>query len=305
MAHSMNFWFSYFLRQHGIKRTLIGILCYIYWQFKKVRYDFSKEHTVSVNGCQLSLIPNDAGISEELLVFNCHEPFSTKILSNNLQEGMVCLDVGGNLGYYATLESKKIGKSGRVIVLEPSPLNFKYLTKNLSLQNQSNYELFNYACGNREGEVQFLISKHSNTSRVLKDHEKPSADMNLIKVPVIKLDDFMEKKGIKKLDILRMDVEGYEVEILEGAKDLIRNFQPNIQIEVHLQRLGPKNTKKVLEMFQNAGYKNIYFIARELDFAFVGNNNDMKKTNIAELIVNLENNLLPRAFILFLEKPED
>jgi len=301
----MNFWFSYFLRQHGIKRTLIGILCYIYWQFKKVRYDFSKEHTVSVNGCQLSLIPNDAGISEELLVFNCHEPFSTKVLSNNLLEGMVCLDVGGNLGYYATLESKRIGKSGRVIVLEPSPLNFKYLTRNLELQNQSNYELFNYACGNTDGEVQFLISKHSNTSRVLKDNEKPSADMNLIKVPVIKLDDFMEKKGIGKLDILRMDVEGYEVEILEGAKELIKKFQPNIQIEVHLARLGPKNTKKVLEMFENAGYKNVYFIARELDFAFVGNNNDMKKTNIAELVVNLENNLLPRAFILFLEKPED
>ena len=93
----MNFWFSYFLRQHGIKRTLIGILCYIYWQFKKVKYDFSKEHTVSVNGCQLSLIPNDAGISEELLVFNCHEPFSTKVLSNNLHEGMVCLDVGDPL----------------------------------------------------------------------------------------------------------------------------------------------------------------------------------------------------------------
>jgi len=305
MAHSNSFWFKYFLKQHGIKRTLLGILIYFNWQLKKVRYDFSKEHTVSVNGCQLSLIPNDAGISEELLVFNSHEPFSTKVLLNNLHEGMVCLDVGGNIGYYATLESKKIGKSGRVIVIEPSPLNFKYLTRNLQLQNQSNYELFNYACGNRDGEAQFLISKHSNTNRVLKDHEKPSDDMNLIKVPIIILDDFMRKKRISKLDILRMDVEGYEVEILEGAKELIRNFQPNIQIEVHLQRLGPQNTKKVLEVFRSAGYKKTYFIPRELDFALMGKNDDMQKTNLDELINNLEKNLLPRCFILFLEKPEN
>jgi len=305
MAHSLRYWFAYFLKQHGIKVTLIGISCYIYWQLKKLRYDLSKEHTISVNGCKLSLIPNDAGISEELLIFNTHEPFSTKVLSNNLHEGMVCLDVGGNLGYYATLESKQVGSSGRIIAIEPSPLNFKYLTNNLALQNPNNFEVFNYACGNRNGEVHFMISEHSNTSWVLKDGEKALPGMSLIKVPVIKLDDFLKNKEINRIDLLRMDVERYEVEVLEGAKELLRNFHPQIQIEVHSERLGPQNTKKVLEVFRREGYKKTYFIPRELDFAIVGNKNDMKKTTIDELIVNLKNNLLPRCFILFLEKPEN
>ena len=305
MAHSFRYWFTYFLKQHGFKRTLVGIFCYFYWQLKKPLYDFSKENIINVNGCQLSLIPNDSGISQELLVFKTHEPFSTKVLSNYLHEGMVCIDVGGNLGYYAALESKKVGSTGRIIVIEPSPLNFRYLTKNLALQNQNNYELYNYACGNKDGEVRFLISEHSNTSRVLKDDEKTLPDMSIIKVPIIILDDFLKKKRIDRVDILRMDVEGYEDEVLEGAKELIRNFQPNIQIEVHYEELGPQNTKKVLGGFRNMGYQKINFIPRELDFALVGNKNDMKKTTIDQLIVKLENNLLPRGFILFLEKPQN
>jgi len=304
MTNSLiTYWLPYYLKQHGIKDTVKGILLLSYWRLKKLQYDLSKEHIVEVNGCSLSLIPNDAGISEELLLFNAHEPFSTKVLMKNLREGMVCLDVGGNLGYYATLESKMVGKTGQVIAIEPSPNSFKYLKHNLALLNKSNYEVFNFACGIEEGEARFLISDHSNTSRVLKEGEKTTSDMNVVKVPVKKLDTFLKEKLLKKLDFLRMDVEGYEMQILEGAKESIGKFKPMIQIEVHLQRLGKNNTKKLLKGLKTDGYQNTYCITREFDSPIFGNESDMCKTNLEKLIKDLEDELLPRCFILFLEKP--
>ena len=88
---------------------------------------------VQVNGYKLSVIPNDTGISSELLMFKTHEPLTTKLISKKLTSGMICLDIGSNIGYYALLEHKLVGKEGKVIAIEPSPLNFQYLQKNIKL----------------------------------------------------------------------------------------------------------------------------------------------------------------------------
>jgi len=306
MSQSLvTYWFVYFLKQHGIKRTIKGILGYLKWQLKKIKYDFSKEHEVKVNGCDLSLIPNDSGISEELLLFKTHEPFSTQVLTSNLQKGMVCLDIGGNLGYYATLESRKVGRTGKVIAIEPAPINFKYLTKNLSKQNESNFDAFNLAIGDVDGEISFFISEHSNASHVIREKELSKVDpKNVIKVPIKTIDSLVDELGVDKIDFLRMDAEGYEVHILEGATKTIQKFKPMIQIEVHVERLGQEKTQKLLENFIEAGYDESFCIPRELDTSIVGNESDMKKTNLNTLINDLEKSVLPRCMILLLKKPE-
>jgi len=101
-----------------------------------------------------------------------------------------------------------------------------------------------------------------------------------------------------------MDVEGYEKQILGGAKESIGKFKPMIQVEVHLQRLGKENTKKLLEGLKTHGYQNTYCIAREFDISpKFRDESKMFKTNLEKLMKDLEDELLPRCFILFLEKP--
>lgn len=305
VTHSLTFWFIYFLKQHGIKRTIKAVWGFLRWQLKKTKYDLSKEHEVKVNGCDLSLIPNDSGISEELLLFKTHEPYSTQVLENCLHKGMICLDIGGNLGYYATLESRKVGKTGKVIAVEPSPFNFKYLKQNLTKQNQSNFEAFNLAFGDKDDKISFFISEHSNASHIIRENELMSVDpKNVIKVHVKKLDNFLQEIDLKKIDLLRMDVEGYEMHVLEGAKESIQKFKPMIQIEIHVERLGTEKTKKLLDGFIGVGYDSGFCIPRELDSLVLGNESDMQKTNLKALIHDLEKGILPRAMILFLRKPE-
>lgn len=293
-------WLSYFLKQHGLKKTIIGISLYHYRIIKLQRLDVSKENQVITNGCKLSLIPNDKGISEELLLFNTHEPLNTQALSHEIKEGMTCLDIGGNIGYYATLESKLVGKEGRVIAIEPSPLNFRYLKKNMSLQENTNYTVHNFACGNETGEVNFLLSKKSNLSKVISDGEEIPPDCEIIKIPLKKIDSFLEEEGNPKIDMLRMDVEGYEMMVLEGAHNCLVNYKPIIQIEIHTEILGSEKTKRILLYLKDLGYEIKWYTPREIDFPLLGNKNDIKKYKIDTVLQKLNSNTLPRNFIILL-----
>jgi len=293
-------WFGYFLKQHGIIKTLKGILLYHYRILKLLKLDLSQEHIIKINECTLTLIPNDKGISERLLLFNVHEPLVTKLLIRELKEGMTCLEVGGNLGYYATLESKIVGDKGKIIAIEPSPRNFSYLKHNLEQQNRSNYEVYNFACGNQEGEVKFLVSDKSNRCMVIKDGDEIPSDLEVIKIPIKKLDIFLKEKGIEKIDFIRMDVEGYERNILEGAMKLLTKFKPLMLVEVHKMIMGDDLTKKFFNELKTYGYEKGYFVPRELDLPFMGNENDIRKVTINQLNEELENNSLPRSFNLLL-----
>ena len=293
--------FFYFLKQHGIVKTIKAIIFLNFRTLKLLKIDVSKEHIVDSNECSLILIPNDKGISQELLVFGTHEPLSTKALKNELREGMTCLDIGANIGYYSTIESMAVGKIGRVIAIEPSPINFSYLKRNMELQKTSNYELHNYAIGDTNDEINFLISEKSNLSRVIEEGDNIPEGSELVKIPLKTLDKFVEEKNLNRLDLIRMDVEGYEFQILNNAKKTIGTYKPIIQIEIHTTILGHNKLKKILLDLKNFGYEVKAFVARELDLQFLGTDKDVLTVSLEELIKKLEVNKLPKNFILLLK----
>ena len=201
-------------KKYGIIKAIKYFYSWYYGQFKQRNVDLSKERIIDVkNGCKLYLIPNDPGISLELTRFGIHEPITTQIVMEKIKKGMICLDCGGNIGYYATLESNLVGREGKVIAIEPSPVNFAYLKKNLELQNQENYEVHNLACGEEDGEITFVIHKISNMCRIANAGEKESEDKKLVKIPIRKLDTFLADKKLDRLDFLRMDIEGSELKL--------------------------------------------------------------------------------------------
>ena len=134
------------LRESGLKRAIWSFYSYYYTKQKLKTAKKNGNFIVNTNNCKLSVIPDDKGISSELLVFGCHERDTTDFVSKYLEEDMVCLDIGANIGYYSTLYSKIIGHNGKVISVEPSPLNYEYLNKNLKMQNMQNFIIFNCAC---------------------------------------------------------------------------------------------------------------------------------------------------------------
>ncbi len=299
----ISYMFNYFLKQFGLIKTIKGIFFYNYRLLLRQFIHLENEKLLKINGHQFFTVPGDKGISEELMMFKTHEPLSTKILSKLLKPGMVCLDVGSNIGYYACLESLIVGKTGKILAIEPSPINFKYLQKNANLQETKNIETFNFACGNYNGTVKFAISDRSNWSRVVSDDLIDSPPDSIItekEIPIKKIDTFLPLQKIEKIDFLRMDVEGYEYNILKGCTETIKQFRPLFHIEVHLFLLGKEKTLELFNLFRYLNYEVCYFISREMDAPIIGNENDIKKLTFDQIEDLLNTDNLPMNFLLFL-----
>lgn len=302
ISHALNN-ISRYRKRYGFAKGIRALIHYGYVGIKKPMLRPEKQNILTVNGCKLEIIPGDPlGTSAELLMFKTHEPISTILVSKLLKKDMVCLDVGANIGYYVLLENKFIGENGKIIAIEPSPKNFEYLQKNIKMQKTKNIKAFNFAAGDKDGKIKFLIYENaSNSGMVIPDGEEKKWPGEVIEVPVKKIDSFLKENGIPKLDFLRMDVEGYEYHIFEGMKETLKKSKPLIYIEVHKSIMGVEKTKKWFELLKSFGYESKYYIPRELDTPMIGSLNDVKNYSIDELIQRLEKDELPSFFMLSLE----
>ena len=186
----------------------------------------------SVHGYQMWLDPSDPGISKNLMLNGDREKQLRLILERELHPGNVVLDLGANIGYYALMERDLIGPSGRIYALEPSPSNVALLRKNLALNGADTIEVFELAGGAERGRGTFYLAEHSNlnTFLPLDDGSKP------VEVEIIDMSTFLADK--QPIDLMRMDVEGYEVEVLAGLRAAIQSgaFRGKIVFECHFPK---------------------------------------------------------------------
>lgn len=123
------------------------------------------------------------------------------LLLDDVKASDILLDVGANIGIFTVLASKKVNK---VIAVEPDPYNYKYLKKNIELNNIKNVIISNKAVSNYKG-VTFISSKGSQSKLAEKG----------IKINVTTIDELLNEHNID-IDALKMDIEGSEYEALDG-----------------------------------------------------------------------------------------
>jgi len=297
---------KFILKNYGITKFLQGFfLAYIYKKLRSSRVDISKERSIVIHDdCKFVTKPNDKGISIELILYKTHEPLCTKLVSKIIKEGMICIDLGSNIGYYVALESKLVGEKGRVYAIEASPDNFKCLQKNCKLQNFLNIEAYNFAGSDKNGEVNFITKEISNWSRVMREGEVPDSSEIITLVPAKTIDFFVQEKMIKRLDFFRMDIEGYEYNVYKGMKESIKKFKPMLLIEFHVKQLG-NDLKKFLNELKNDGYESQYYIPRPLDNQHLDDEKFIEHLTIAGIIEKIEKNLIPIVFTLLLKTEKD
>jgi len=291
---------KYFLVVGGIKKISKAIIFYLYDNIKRKNLDLSQERIVSILDSKLKTISNDEGISSELIIHKIHEPLTTSLIIKKLTKGMHCIDIGSNIGYYAILESSKIGNNGMVWSIEPSPQNFETLSKNIILNQRKNIRCYNIAIGEKNDTIDFLISKKSNWSKIKNETDHIGDGDKIIQVDIMTLDSFSEENEIKKVDLLRMDVEGYERNIIEGSVNFLEKFKPIIMIEVHKMIIGNNGINEFLEKLQLMNYECEYFIPRVFDVPIIGDLNDIKNKSIKELLTINKKYGLPDTFQLVL-----
>jgi len=143
------------------------------------------------------------------------------------------LDVGANIGMTA-LALSQICAHGQVAAIEPLPRNFQYLKENVSNSGVHNIRTFNFALGSSEGPV--LMQGHPSNfacSFIADNYTIPASDHFSHRVPVKRLDDIFSSLSLARLDFMKIDVEGYELEVLAGAKDILNTFKPLVFLEMN------------------------------------------------------------------------
>ena len=166
------------------------------------------------------------------------------------------LDVGANKGLYS-LELEKI--SNEVIIFEP----LKSMFKDLEILLKKKTKKFNYALGNSFCNKKIKIPILNNSlsyGRATLTNRFKEYKSKITKVR--KLDYLLKKKKIykvnKKVDFIKIDVEGYEENVIYGAKKLIKKDKPIILIELELRILGNKKIKRIFNFFEKLNYNVFY-----------------------------------------------
>jgi len=154
-----------------------------------------------------------------------------RTISPYLGRGGVAVDVGANLGFMSGILSGLVGPGGRVHSFEPSPVLYGKLVEVIDANDFTNVSPYNMGCGKEESSL-VLYSPLSSGHATL----RPSAGMEgrtpeKRVVRIVKLDDFLGPK-LERLDLLKIDTEGYEDEVLAGAAGIIEKFKPIIYIEL-------------------------------------------------------------------------
>ena len=144
-----------------------------------------------------------------------------------LEEGMVFLDVGAHIGKYAVRAAVKVGDNGRVIAVEPDRDNFELLVKNIALNGLRNCIPLRIAAYSSEGELNLFRGPSSAEHSTCEDFGKGS-----YKVRARVLDNVLKEIGVAGVDMIKIDVEGAEIDVLRGLEETLRKGKTRLIMEV-------------------------------------------------------------------------
>src|SRR3972149_9928011 len=203
-----------------------------------------------INGVRMMLPYDEQGIVRDLRANGIREPFIFHYLMSCIQPEWTVLDIGANQGYYALQEARLCR---RVYAVEPVSASVARLRHNIERNGMFNISTYHLAIGDHNGTARMGLSRESPRSPVVgatpgRVYEGTEC------VTMRTVDSFIDDHGMRP-DLIRMDVEGYEYEILMGAAQLLQSSQPLVLcVELHLNILGPCRARNLLNLLKGSGF---------------------------------------------------
>ncbi len=222
---------------------------------------------IQVRGFDL-VVRGDDLLGREMLLHGDWEPFEVDLFASSLRPGMTVVDAGAYTGYYSLVASRAVGRAGRVLAFEPEPGNFSLLQQNLTKNGASNVEAHRIALSNGRGTASLFLSGAANCGKpslsqlnsltLLQENLTSDDATPFVVVKTERLEQILEERSLDHVDVLKMDVEGAEALVLEGAEPLLSGAYPmRIFMEfwpLGMTRLGADPTE-VLESLGKAGFR--------------------------------------------------
>lgn len=164
-------------------------------------------------------------------VSETYEPRVRELLSPRPSE--VVVDIGANIGVHAVWLSRKVGPSGVVLAVEPEHTNFTILSLNKRINNLSNVIPIMLALGSTPRKAQLLVPRPSVMGQVTIIPSIALSKASVVTVDCETLDNVISALGISQVSAIKIDVEGAELDVIQGAEQTIMKFRPRLIIEAH------------------------------------------------------------------------
>jgi FkbM family methyltransferase len=198
------------------------------------------------------------------------DPAEIRFVCQSLQPGQVAADIGCHKGAYTFWMRRRVGPSGAVFAFEPQPKQVSYLRDAFSAMRYDNVSVVPMAVSDKCGEMQLYMPEGAGFTHAasleprieergaVSDSKNESRSLS---VPVTTLDDFFAAQSLKP-DFLKIDVEGHELAVLQGARQTLQEHRPKILVECEARHRPDGDVRPVFEFLQSLGYVGSFFIAR-------------------------------------------
>jgi len=183
------------------------------------------------NGGKISLKYRET-IGWSSLLYGTFELAELEFVGKYLRPNSKVIDIGANVGLFTVLMSVGLRNSGSVWAFEPVPLNIERLKKNLNLNDVKNTRIFPYALGEKNGQNILHLANDSAYNSFVNVESRLSDGKDIV-VEIKELDDLWDNSYRPQISFIKIDVEGFELEVLKGATRLIKQCLPTMLIEAN------------------------------------------------------------------------
>ena len=222
-------------------------------EYKPGAYGIGKEHREfkygdpqkldKLNQINIEYFAEFFSILRSIFVMNIYEK------DYSFQPGDTVLDLGANIGIFAVKAGKQVGKRGKVIAIEPDPHNLSYLERNLEINEIKNCVIVPKGVWSKKGELNLYLGPGGGCNSLVWKREK------LVSVKVDTLSGILDKIKVDNVNFIKMDIEGAEIEALEGMENILKEHDVTLAIEAfHVVNNQPSSVV-ILPRLRKLGYK--------------------------------------------------
>lgn len=211
-------------------------------------------------GFELLVNPSaDFGVQRPLYLFGTYEGSTLKLIRHCLRPGDTFVDVGSNIGLMSVLASRVVGPKGTVYSFEPEPGLHKQLLENLGINQSDNVHPFPFAIGSARAKSELYLDSRNMGHTSLMPPTLGSTSG--IGVEVRALDELAISLNIRTMRMIKIDVEGWELEVLIGARRVLGGEQAPI-MSIECSRLHPLKGGTVEDLLEAIKATNDYSVFR-------------------------------------------
>jgi len=173
----------------------------------------------------------DPGPSNSTYASGNNELPVQEALAGCLKAGGVLYDIGSNVGFFTVIGAKLVGPSGIVYAFEPVPDNVACIRRNVGMNRFANVELIEKAVSSESGRGELALAAYAGGAALTSVSAPPDAT-TVISVDLVSVDDFAFGPGSRPPSVVKIDVEGAEIDVLKGMDRTLNQFRPIIIFEI-------------------------------------------------------------------------